>query len=92
MQVKEKCADAVYRNRKYSEWPQLSLLSLKFCINKCEIPLVENQTVQDASGRERLMTVKDYNIKENNVLKLVIEPDKENGVDHTPNSELSNLR
>ena len=87
IQVKEKCADAVYRNRKFSEWPPLASLSLKFCINKCEIPLVENQTVEDATGRERLMTVKDYNIKENNVLKLVIVS---HDIQQTNNHELSN--
>ena len=86
IQVKEKCADSVYRNRKFSEWPPLASLSLKFCINKCEIPLVENQTVEDATGRERLMTVKDYNIKENNVLKLVSVA---HNVDQTSNQELS---
>ena len=33
--------------------------------------MVENQTQQDASNRDRLMTVKDYNIKENNVIAMV---------------------
>ena len=46
-------------------------LYLEFRINRCKIRLVENQTQQDAANRERLMTVKDYNIKENNVIAMV---------------------
>ena len=46
-------------------------LFLEFRINRCKIKLVENQTQLDASSRSRLMTVKDYNIKENNVIAMV---------------------
>ena len=48
-------------------------ISLDFKINRCSIRLLENQTVTDATGRERLMTLKDYNIKENNVIAMVMK-------------------
>ena len=33
--------------------------------------MAENGTQKDASNRERLMTIKDYNIKENNIIAMV---------------------
>jgi hypothetical protein len=46
-------------------------IALEFRIKRVKVPLVEGQSQPDASNRHRYMTVKDYNIKENNVIAMV---------------------